>query len=203
MSRPSVIETVIIDNEIIDIVKSDHFKEQYYNRPQNKPTVDFSIAIQKAKEALPVIITEWKNKNVKELTGVIQSVSTDLNMIYVISKNQQTTNIDLVLVTVVQKPLNQFQVKKPTDYKVKVSSKKQNLVNNIYASKFAAGIFNTNKLLGYLVQKHIISESFPEIGMYLCGDDSIFYVADKKANSIEIVTADFRLENNIFICEVG
>lgn len=203
MARQSIIESVIIDNETVDIVKSNHFNEQYYSRSQNKPTVDFGIAIQKIKEALPTIVAEWKNKGIEELSGVIQSISTELNILYVMSKNKQTNNIDLVLITVVQKPINKFWTKAPTDYKVKVSSKKQNLVDNIYASKFAAGIFNTNKLLQYLVHRHIITETFPEIGIYVCGDENILYVVDKKANRVEIMTADFTLSNNIFIHEVN
>lgn len=202
MPRSSVIESIVIDNETIDIVKSNHFNEQYYTRPINKPTVDFSIAVQKIREALPTIVAEWKNKGIDELTGVVQSLSTELNILYVMSKNKQTNNTELVLITVLQKPISQFWTKKPADYKVKVSSKKQNIVDNIYASKLAAGIFNTNKLLQYLVHRNIISETFPDIGIYVCGDDNILYVVDKKANRLEIMTADFTLSNNIFIHEV-
>lgn len=202
MSRQSVIESVIIDNGTVDIVKSNHFNEQYYSRLQNKPTVDFNVAIQKVREAAPTIVNTWKNKGIAKLTGVIQSVSTDLNILYVMSKNEQTNNIDLVLITVVQKPINQFWTKEPSDYKVKVSSKKKRIADNIYASKFASGIFNTNKLLHYLVHRHIITETFPEIGIYVCGDDNILYVVDKKANRLEIMTAIFLLSDNIFIHEV-
>lgn len=202
MARQSVIESVVIGGKTVDIVKSNHFNEQYYTRVKNKPTVDLDVAIQKIKEALPTIIVEWGNKGIAELSGVIQSISTELNVLYVLSKNTQTNNIDLVLITVVQKPINQFWTKEPTDYKVKVSSRKKHLVDNIYASKLATGIFTTNKLLQYLVHRHIVAETFPDIGIYVCGDENILYVVDKKPNRVEIMTAIFTLSNNIFIQEL-